>query len=116
MNPKPTGHWKIESLFLHNTSTHLCCGWESWKNGGKQSKGAEEQGRERSPSRCSDLDATKLTYGQQRIADMAKEEPLSTVPFPRDPAFVETAEYRQLDAEVSSGKCRVALAGMGGVG
>ena len=47
---------------------------------------------------------------------MAKEDSLSTVPFPRDPAFVETAEYRQLDAKISSGKCRVALAGMGGVG
>ena len=47
---------------------------------------------------------------------MAKKEPISIVPFPRDPAFVETAEYRQLDEKLSSRKRKVALTGMGGIG
>jgi hypothetical protein len=42
--------------------------------------------------------------------------PVSTVPFLRDPNFVERSEYRQLAEKLSLGRTRVALTGFGGAG
>jgi len=42
--------------------------------------------------------------------------PVSTVPFLKDPNFVERSEYRELDEKLSSGRSRVALTGFGGAG
>jgi hypothetical protein len=42
--------------------------------------------------------------------------PVSTVPFLRDPNFVERSEYNRLTEKLSSGRTRVALTGFGGAG
>lgn len=43
-------------------------------------------------------------------------KPTSTVPFLRDPNFVERSEFHQLEEKLRAGRSRVALTGLGGVG
>ncbi|KAK0263173.1 hypothetical protein LTR91_022652 [Friedmanniomyces endolithicus] len=65
--------------------------------------------------------AVKATFGRHSHFDAARPEtppdPLSTVPFPHDPDYVDCGPLiDEIDEKLGAPAARVALVGLGGVG